>query len=285
MAEGRMTTAADGPPAELRFRVHVRPRAALRELWQSRLLVRTLAERELRARYKQTVIGFAWALVTPMALMVAFTFFLNRFAKVPTRGIPYPLFAYIGLIPWTFFASSLSAGASSLLANTSLMNKVYCPREVFPLSCVVVAGIDSATATLGLVVLFAVFRVGPTVQAVWVPVLLAVQVAFTVGLTLLLSAAIVYIRDIRHVMTLIIQFGLFATPVAYGLDKLSASLRPVYSALYPLAPVIDGYRRTVLFGQSPEWRLLMPGATTATVVLVLGYLIFKRLEGGVADVA
>lgn len=274
-----------GPPVELLFRPRLRPRVVLRELWQSRLLVRTLAERELRARYKQTALGFAWALVTPMALMVAFTLFLNRFARVPTHGVPYPVFAYVGLIPWTFFAASLTSGASSLLANTSILNKVYCPREVFPLSSVLVAAIDSATATLGLVVLFVVFGVGPTAEAVWVPLLLAVQVAFTVGLTLFLSAAIVYVRDIRHLLSLIIQFGLFATPVAYGLDELSASVRPVYSALNPLAPVIDGYRRTVLFGQAPEWSLLLPGAVTATAVMIVGYLVFKRLEGGVADVA
>lgn len=274
-----------GPPPELRFRPRTNLAGAVRGVWRARQLVRTLAERELRARYKQAVLGFAWAIVTPVALMVAFSLFLNRFADVPTRGVPYPLFAYVGLLPWTFFSAALSNGGGSLLANSSLLNKVYCPREVFPLAGVVVAGVDGATALLALVGLFLLFGVGPTAEAVWVPVLLAVQVAFTVGITLVFSVSIVYLRDVRHVLALVLQFGLFATPVAYGMEAVPERLRLVYSAVNPLAPVIDGYRRTILFGQAPRWDLLAAGSLTAVVVLVGGYAYFKRLEGGLADVA
>lgn len=273
------------PAPELRFRSRAGLVSGVRGLLRARALVRTLAERELRARYKQAIFGFAWAIVTPVALMVAFSVFLNRFARIPTQGVPYPLFAYVGLVPWTFFSSSIAGGGGSLLANSSLLNKVYCPREVFPLASVVVAGVDSATALVALVGLFLIYGVYPTAEVVWVPVLLAVQVAFTLGLTLLFSAAIVYVRDLRHAMSLIVQFGLFATPVAYGIEAVPEGTRLLYSALNPLAPVIDGYRRTVLFGQAPQWDLLAAGSVTASAVLVGGFLFFKRLEGGLADVA
>ena len=275
----------DGPPPELLFRPKIRLGSALREIWRSRVLVRTLAERELRARYKQTSLGFLWAIVSPLALMIALTFFLNRFARVPTHGVPYPLFAYVGLLPWTFFSGSIGSGGGSLLANGSLLNKVYCPREVFPVSSVAVAGVDAATASLALVVLFFIYGVFPSAQSVWVPVLLLVQVAFTLGMTFIFSSAIVFIRDIRHAMSLILQFGLFVTPVAYGIETIPSRLRPLYAALNPLAPVIDGYRRTVLFGQAPQWDLLAPALVTTVLVLVGGYYLFKRLEGGIADVA
>ncbi|MGH9151537.1 MAG: ABC transporter permease [Acidimicrobiales bacterium] len=274
-----------GPPPELRYRPTLNLVAALRGIWAARRLVRTLAERELRARYKRAALGFAWAIVTPVALMVAFTLFLNRYARVPTEGIPYPLFAYVGLLPWTFFSSSLAGGGQSLLANSSLLNKVYCPREVFPLASVAVAGVDTATALIALVGLFVLYGVAPSPLVVWVPLLLAVQVAFTLGLTFIFSAAIIYVRDLRHAMSIILQFGLFTTPVAFGIDVVPESWRSLYSAVNPLAPVIDGYRRTVLLGQPPQWHLLAPGALTATLLLVGGYLVFKRLEGGLADVA
>ncbi|MGH3368671.1 MAG: ABC transporter permease [Nocardioidaceae bacterium] len=247
--------------------------------------MRTLSERELRARYKRATLGFAWAILTPLAMVVAFTLFLNRFARVPTGGVPYPLFAYVGLLPWSFFSSSIGSGGSSLLANGSLLNKVYCPREVFPISSVVVAAVDTVTASLALVVLFVRYGVGPTSSSVWVPVLLAVQLAFTVGLVLAFSVVVVYVRDVRHAMSLILQFGLFVTPVAYGIDKVPGSMRFWYALVNPLAPVIDGYRRTVLFGRPPQWELLAPGAFTAFVALIGGYILFKGLEGGLADVA
>ena len=133
---------AVGPPAELRFRRHFNLVASMRELWHARDLIRSLAERDLRARYKQAILGIAWAVITPIALMVVFTVIFHRVAKVDTNGVPYPLFSYLGLLPWGFFSSSVQQGGLSLLTNNSLLNKVLCPREVFPLSQVVEAGVD-----------------------------------------------------------------------------------------------------------------------------------------------
>ena len=273
------------PPPELLFRLRVNLLAAVREVWRARGLVRTLAERDFRVRYKQAFLGLAWTVLTPFALMVVFTLFFQRLAKVDTGGAPYALFAYLGLLPWTFFSTSVSQGGQSLVANSQLVNKVYCPREVFPLASVVVAAVDTAIATVMLGLLFVVTGFMPKATTAWVPVLLAVQVAFTCGVTLITASAIVFLRDLRHVLPIALQLGLFATPVAYGMSVVDPSLRVLYSALNPLAPVIDGYRRTVLLGLPPDWHLLVPGAVTSVVVLALGYVMFKRLEPGFADYA
>jgi ABC-2 type transport system permease protein/lipopolysaccharide transport system permease protein len=255
------------------------------ELWRVRELIRSLAERDLRARYKQAILGFAWAIVTPLALMVVFTLFFDRVADVDTGGAPYPLFAYLGLLPWAFFSTSVNQGGQSLIANITWLNKVYCPREVFPLASIATAAVDMSVAILPLFLLFLLTGYAPRITSLWVPLLLLLQVAFTAGLTLVISAVVVYLRDLRHALPLLLQLGLFATPVAYGMDVIPVGVRQLYAALNPLAAVIDGYRRTVLLGLSPAWDVTIPAAVTTGLLLILGYALFKRLETGFADVA
>lgn len=275
----------DAPPAELLLRRPLRVRGSLGELWRSRELVRALAERQLRAQYKQAMLGFVWALLGPTLFMVVFTVFFQRVANVDTNGVPYPLFAYLGLIPWTFFSSSVSTGGQSLINNSSLLNKIYCPRAVFPLAMIACAAVDTLIAVSALVVLFAVLTFAPQPAAAWLPVLLIVQVAFTVGVTLIVSAVTVYLRDVRHALPMVLQLLLFATPVAYGFDVVPSSFRGIYAAVNPLAPVIDGYRRTVLYGQQPDWEMLGIGGLSSLIFVIVGYAIFRRLEAGFSDVA
>ena len=277
---------ADSPPPELIFKRRLRFGAAVRELWGARELVWTLAEREMRARYKQAVLGFAWAVITPVILMLVFTLVVKRVARVDTGDVPYPLFSYLGLLPWSFFASSVSQGGQSLVSNSSLLNKVYCPREVFPLSSVIVAFVDMVVSTGVLLMLFVGYGYAPRATAVWVPVLLLVQLAFVVGVTFWMSAVLVYLRDLRHALPLLLQMGLFGTPVAWSIGQfVSQSWQPAYAALNPLAAVIDGYRRTVLNGLPPRWDLVGPAAATSFVTLVVGYVVLKKLETRFADVA
>lgn len=259
--------------------------ASIRELWRARELVRTLAEREMRARYKQAALGLAWAVLTPLALMVVLTLFIQRVARFDTGGVPYPLFTYVALLPWTFFSTSVSQGGQSLVQNVALLNKVYCPREVFPIASVGVAAVDMALALPTFGLLLALNGFAPKAESYWVPVLLLVQVAFTLGIALLVSAIVVYLRDLRHALPIILQLGFLATPVAYPIEVVPASLRWLYVLLNPLAAVIDGYRRTILLGQPPNWGLVAIGAGSSFVVLFVGYLAFKRLETGMADVA
>jgi ABC-type polysaccharide/polyol phosphate export permease len=273
------------PPDELRFHRKVHFFAAAAEIWAARELIFTLAERDLRARYKQAILGFAWAVVTPLALTVVFTVFFKGVAKIDTRPAPYPVFAYLGLIPWTFFSSSMSNGGLSLVSNAPLLNKVYCPREVFPLAAVGVAWVDSVLSLVALAFLFVLYGYAPRATSYWLPVLFIVQLAWTAGITMVVSAVTIYLRDLRHVLPILLQLGLFATPVAYGIDKIPVRFRGLYATLNPLAPVIDGYRRTVLYNKPPDWHLLGLGSITATVLLLGGYALFKRLETGIADVA
>lgn len=278
-----------GPPAEpppgSRFRRHVTTREAVVDLWRSRELIRTLVERDLRVRYKQTLLGFGWALFGPVVLMLVFTLFFQRAGHFDTSGVPYALFSYTALVPWGFFSEAVGIGSGSLLSNVSLLNKVYCPREVFPIAATVTSAFDAAVSSVVLLVLFAVYEYPPKLAALWLPLLAAIAVAFTLGVVLFTSSVLIYLRDVRYVVPLAVQVGMFATPVAYALSVIPASLRPGYAVLDPLGPIIDSVRRTVLHGQSPEWGLVGIAAAASAVWLAGGYRVFKRLETGFADIA
>ncbi len=288
-AEAAPLVTPDPPPEEpapeTLFRRKVRPLAMLRELAGARELIVALTERDFRARYKQTKVGVAWAVRTPLLLMGAFSIFAHTAADIETGDIPYALFAYVGLVPWTFFSNGVASGSASIIGNLSLVNKVYCPREVFPLSAIAIAALDGVISLSILGVLFVVFGAAPQATSVWVPVLLVVQLMFLVGVTLLLSAVVVYLRDVRQILPMALQFALFATPVAFGFDVIDERWQPLASAINPLAPIIDGYRQAVLGGVTPQWDLVGIAAAVSTAWLVGGYLAFKRLETGFADVA
>lgn len=271
------------PPPQLRFRRRVAPLTSLQELGKAREVIVSLTERDLRARYKQAVLGFAWSLAQPLSLILVFTIFFRHVARVDTHGAPYPLFAFVGLLPWSFFSSAVTQGGLSLLTNSALLNKVYCPREVFPLAGIGVAAVDAAVSGLALTVMFVATRFVPRATIVWTPVLLVVQGIFTVAVVLLFSVVVVYFRDLRNALPVVLQFGLFATPVAYAFDAIPARWQPLYSVLNPLGPVIDGYRRTLLFGLPPRWPLLALAAGSAVLLLGLAIVTFKRLETGIAD--
>jgi len=274
------------PRPEIWFRRHIRLGAAVRELWQFRELVFTLAERDFKARYKQTWLGAAWAMITPLLLTLAFTLVFTRF-HVNTNGIPYPVFAYLALIPWTFFSATVSGGGMSVVANLSIVNKVYCPREIFPISSLAIATVDTVVSSLVLGILFVVTGVVPHVETLLAPLFIAVLIVFSLGVALIVSATLVYLRDLRHALPIILQLLLFATPVAYGFELMATTdARAIlYSALNPVAAVIDALRRTVLFGEQPQWIPFAAAATTSALVLAFGYLLFKRLEAGIADFA
>ncbi|MFJ3793675.1 ABC transporter permease [Kitasatospora sp. NPDC090091] len=284
-AAPRRPAAADGPPPELIFKRRLRPAQVARELWGARELVRALAERDLRARYKQAVLGFAWAVLTPLALCAIFTLVFHRAVKIDTGTAEYPLFAYVGLIVWQFFSNTMNQGALSLANNLSLLNKVYCPREVFPLATMLVAGVDMLIGIGVLGLLFLLFWTAPAATFLWVLPLLLIQFAFTYGVALILSVAVVYLRDVRHLLPIITQMGVFATPVAYPLAQIPQRLQEIYVGFNPLGAVIEGYRGALLYGDAPDLALTSIAAVSSLVFLVGGYLLFKKLETGIADVA
>jgi ABC-type polysaccharide/polyol phosphate export permease len=277
-------TIPDDPPPGLRHRRKVGFFRSAVGLWRDREIVRSLADRDFRARYKQALLGFAWAVINPLVLVLVFTFTIRRFATVDTDGVPYSVWAYTGLVAWTFFAGSVTWATNCLVGNQPLLNKVNFPREAFPVASVGLSCIDTGISLIGLIAYFAIFRVVPKETSYWVPVIFLVQLAFTLGVSLVVSIVVVYIRDLRQITPIVIQIGLFATPVAYNITQLLKGPWPViYSALNPMAPVIDSYRRTILYGQAPQWHYLVPGAAMSCIYLVGGLRLFKRLETGIAD--
>ncbi len=273
------------PPAGIRFRRRLGLREAMVELWRSRELIRTLVERDLRVRYKRTVLGFGWAILGPVVFMLVFTLFFQRAGHFATGHVPYPLFSYIALVPWTFFSEAASLAGVSLISNLPLLNKVYCPREVFPIASTITAAFDAVMSTTVLLVLFAAYQYPPRLATLWTPLLIAVEVAFALGFSLFASSTLIYLRDLRYIVPMVVQVGMFASPVAFGLSVIPAGLRPLYAAIDPLAPVLDGFRRTVLHGLTPEWGLLGIAALASFAWLIGGYALFKRLETRFADFA
>jgi len=258
--------------------------AAALGLWQKREIVRSLAERDFRARYKQAILGAGWAVIQPLIMVLVFTFTIRHIGHVNTGGIPYALFAYTGLIIWGFFSGAVSWASNCLLGNQPLLNKVSCPREAFAAAAVALAVVDTAVSLIGFIAYFAIYGFLPRGTIYWLPVIVLVAVVFTFGVAMIVSVVVVYLRDLRQIIPLLIQIGLFATPVAYNItSQLSPAARYVYSALNPLAPTIDSARRALLTGQSPQWQYLGVGAVSALVFLVVGFRLFKRLETGIAD--
>jgi ABC-type polysaccharide/polyol phosphate export permease len=276
------------PRPEIWFRRRIGLLSALRELWRFRELTATIAERDLRVRYKQALLGIAWAVIAPVAMTLAFTVIFHRFAKIDTGGGPPVLFYSLGLLPWTFFSGSVANGGLSLVTNNALLNKLYCPREVFPIAAIVDSAFDALIAVvIILTLLFPITGYAPKAQSYYLPLFLIVLLMFTLGVTLAVSALVVYARDLSLVLPLAIQFGLFVTPIIYPASSISSSkaFLLAYSALDPLVPVIGGVRDTVLHGLTPEWASLGVGAGSALLVLLGGFMLFKRLETGMADIA
>jgi ABC-2 type transport system permease protein/lipopolysaccharide transport system permease protein len=276
---------AEGPPAELRFRRHLRIGQFLRDFWRSRGLVRVLAEREFQSRYKQTLLGIIWALLTPVLLVIVFAVFVNRAFDIKTGDAPYILFAYIGLIPWNFFSFSLTRGGQSLVVDAGVINKVRCPREVFPISGMASAGIDMFISLFLLGGMFIATGYEVKTTVVWVPLIFVLQLTFVAGVVLVFAILGVYFRDLYQAMPLLLQLGLLATPVAYGIEAIPEKWWSIYAAINPLAAVIESYRETMLYGYAPPWDLFLPAAAASAVWLIGGFVIFKKLEPGIADVA
>jgi lipopolysaccharide transport system permease protein len=255
----------------------------LKELYRYRDLLLNLALRDIKVRYRQTFLGVAWAVMQPLAFMVIFTVVFGKFGKVASDGTPYPLFSYTGLVPWTFFSTALGLSVNSVAANMNLVKKIYFPREVFPIGAIIGCFVDFLIASAIVGGLMLVYRVPVNPHLLWIPWLIGVEVGFLVGVGLLASALNVFYRDIKYIIPLAVQLGLFVTPVIYSVSKVPEHLRPWYM-LNPMAVVVDGVRRVVLHGQPPD---LIPLVAVTGFVVVLGlaaYAYFKRVEVKFADV-
>lgn len=251
-------------------------------LFKYRDLLWLWTAREIKVRYKQSILGVAWAILQPLALTAMFTVIFSRLVEVDTGGVPYPIFAYAALVPWTFFTTSLSFGIPSLVNNLNLVTKVYFPREILPLASIGAAFLDFLVASVILGGMLILYQTGPGPEALWVIPLLLIQIVLSVGVTLIGSAAIVFFRDVRFVVPLLTQVWMYATPIIYPVDLVPPRLRPYYF-LNPMASIIDGYRRALVMGEPPRLSGLWLGAAVSLSLLLLGYAVFKRAEPAFAD--
>lgn len=257
--------------------------AHTRELLRHRELLLLVTRREIAVRYTQTVLGALWAILQPLSLMLVLTVFFSYFMGLPSDGIPYPLFSYAGLLPWTFFSAALSFAVPSLIANAHIITRIYFPREIVPLSSVLAALVDFAVAALVFVGMLIFYDVRPTWNALYVAPLVAIQVIFTTSLCLILSATTVLYRDVRFTVPLLLQLWMFATPILYPLSAVPERFRDVYLALNPMAVIADGYRRAIVQGQPLDPLHLALAGLVSLALLWLGYKHFKRLERTFAD--
>lgn len=260
----------------------VRIGSALRTLAHHGDLLRTLTAHRVSVRYKQSLLGPLWALVQPFALMLIFTVVFTRLVRMPSDGVPYGLFAYAGLLPWTFFATATTNGTTSLVSHAQLVTKVYFPREILPITYVIAALVDLAIALCGLVALAMWFNVPLTTHLVFVVPSLLVLSALATAAALLLSAWQVRFRDVGAALPLVLQLGLFASPVLYPLSAVPARWSAWY-VLNPLAGAIDGFRRATV-GVPPDLHALALSAVAALLLLPAAYVVFKHTEATVADV-
>ena len=254
----------------------------LNELWEYRELLYFLAWRDVKIRYKQTALGAAWAVLQPLMTMLVFTLFFHKVAKVPSEAnVPYSLMAFTALLPWNYFAQSLSQASNSLVGNANLIRKVYFPRLAAPIAAVLAGIVDFCVAFVMLVAMMVFYRVAPTSNIVFLPLFFVLACVTALGVSMWMSALNVEYRDVRYIIPFLIQFWLFATPVAYPSSLLAEKWKLVYG-LNPMAGVVEGFRWALL-GTAPPGPMLFVSTLVSVILLVTGTFYFRRMEKTFAD--
>ena len=267
---------------------HIRPGAravsfTLNEVWQARELLYFLVWRDVKVRYKQTVLGIGWSVLQPFLAMVVFTIFFGRLAKMPSDGVPYPLFSLAALVPWTYFSAAALNGSTSLVGNQHLLAKVYFPRVLVPLAAVLMPAVDLAVSFTMLLVLMAWYHVMPTAAVLLLPLYVALGISTAFAVTLWTSGLSVRYRDARYVLPFIIQIWLFVTPVAYPASLVPERWRLLY-ALNPMASVVEGFR-SALLGTAGPGSMVVVAVVVVAAALASGATYFRSVEGSIVDLA
>jgi lipopolysaccharide transport system permease protein len=254
----------------------------LSALWAYRELLYFLIWREIKVRYKQTALGAVWALLQPLLTMLIFTLFFGRLAKMPSDGIPYPIFAFSALVPWTFFANAVTLSSNSLINSSNLITKVYFPRLAIPVAAVLSGLVDFAIAFAFLLLMMMFYKVPPSARIAWIPLFVLLAVVTALGVGLWLSAINVKYRDVRHTIPFLTQFWMFATPIVYPSSLLREPWRTVYG-LNPLVGVVEGFRWSLLNSSTRPGSDLAISSASAVLLLVTGAYYFRRTERTFAD--
>lgn len=253
----------------------------LSDLWQYRDLLYILMMRDVKVRYKQTVLGAAWAIIQPLFTMIVFSLFFGRLAGMPSDGVPYPIFAFAGLLPWTFFSNAVNNSGNSLVGNSNLITKVYFPRMIIPMATVAAGLIDFGVAFGMLVVLMLVYGIGLSINLLMVPVLVILTALLAIGVGMWMSALNVKYRDIRHALPFFVQLWMFVSPVIYPSSLVPAPYNFIFK-LNPLTGLINNYR-AAFFGSPFDWSGLAISAAITVAVLIYAAFAFRKLEKSFAD--
>jgi len=263
-------------PALLDHAERIRPAA----YWE---LLMNLTRREVKGRYSQSLFGIGWAIAQPLTTMAVFTLVFSRLANISADTVPYPVFAYAGLVPWFFFLNSVNSGTMSLVQYRNIVTKTYFPREIIPLAQISSRLVDLGAAAALVAVLMVAYGIGATRWLLLLPVLFAMLVAFTTAVTLLTSSVNVFYRDVNPVVQIGLQLWLYVTPIAYPFSKVPSQWRGLIAA-NPLTGIIEGFRSAAVYGREPDWGLLGLSAAVTAVAVAAAFALFKQLDKYFADV-
>lgn len=253
-----------------------------RNLISYRQLLFSLVRWQIAARYRQSLLGPLWAILQPVILMGLFTA-ISSFVKIPSDGIPYPIFSYAALLPWTFFSNCVVFSTPTMVANAAILRKIYFPREVFPAAAILTTLFDFGMASIVFIALMIIYHINPTITIILVPLLLFIQMILALSIGLIASALGVFRRDIIVAMPFVMQFWMYASPVIYPLSSVPERYKTLYMA-NPMVGIIESFRSVIILGKWPQWQTIVFPALFSILVLNLTYFIFKKLEKHFADI-
>ncbi len=300
-----LTALPDEPPKEILYHHKTTLKEGARAVWAHREIVLTLTERDFRVQYKQATLGVLWAVLNPVATLIVLIIVFSRVKGYNPPNEPFPLYLFVGILCWSFFATSLGQGGNSLLSNKALLSKTQFPRECFPIETMMVNGLNIVLSWIPLALLFLWYQQLPKATTVWVPLCIVIEILFTAGVTLATASLIVQFRDLSQIVPLVLSLGIFLTPVIWPMSKipsqyhvtqahlvnghavggLTINLQVVYGFFNPLGPIIDTIRQTMLLGGNPNFAPLVAAAVGSVFYFVFGYMIFKKFEVSFADIA
>lgn len=254
-----------------------------KELWEYRDLFFFLVWRDIKVLYKQTVLGFLWAIIRPVFSMIVFSIVFGKMAKVPSDNVPYPLFSFAALIPWTYFSTAIAGSTQSLISNVNMLTKVYFPRLIIPMTPVLAGLVDFAIAFIVLAAMMIWYKIMPTTYILFLPLLIVLMILTASGMGMWLSAMSIQYRDVRHAIQFVLQLLMYAAPVVWPVSLIPAKYRLIYG-IYPMAGVIEGFRSSLLGTNPMPWDLIWVGGIVSFLVFVSGAFYFRRMERIFADV-
>lgn len=253
-----------------------------RLFWEHRELLWNLANREITQRYKQSVLGYAWVILNPLFQLVVMSFVFGSILKIPSLGVPFIIFLTVALLPWNLFSSSLTSSSGVLVGNSSLITKIYFPREILVYATIIAKMVDFAFSCLVLILFLIIFHIPLTIYYLWIIPIFLIQTIFATGLSLVVAAFNLFYRDIQYLLGLIILLWMYLTPIMYPVEIIPEKYRSIMS-LNPMAVIINAYRQVILSGKAPNISSLSVALFTSIIIFIIGFAIFKKLEGKFAD--